>query len=67
MIFAALHGRFTFLVRRPPGTPAGRRLAETLDAWVSLDGLEDEWSFLAYEDEPEQLAEAHEAAGCGYG
>lgn len=63
VIFAALHGRFTFLVRRPPGAPASPRLAETLDAWVHLDGLEDEWGFLACEEEAEQLEHAHAAAG----
>jgi len=63
VVYAALHGRFTFLVRCPPGTPPGRRLAETLDAWVRLDGLEDEWAFLPYEEEAEALLEAHEAAG----
>lgn len=67
VIFAALHGRFTFLVRRPPGTPASNRLAETLDSWVRLDGLEDEWAFLAYEEEAEQLGQAFEAAGRGSG
>lgn len=67
IVYAALHGRFTFLVRHPPGTPAGRRLAETVDAVVRLDGLEDEWAFLPYEEEAEALREAHEAAGRGHG